>query len=100
MQEEVVVDVDVDVDVVEAEVKESEADAMIRIGKGFKHLNMFAQAAIDGTIRGLIAVGPPGIGKSHEVTQVLHQHTFIDELKGGRPTAEVIKGTIDRKSVV
>lgn len=74
--------------------QESEEDAMKRIGRAFDHLNMFADAAMQGTIRGLIVVGPPGIGKSHGVEEVMREGSMIGKLAGGRDKYEVIKGAI------
>lgn len=74
--------------------QESDEDALARIGKSFEHLEKFASAAVEGTIRGLIAVGPPGIGKSYGVEQVMKQAGVLSKLAGGKPKYEIIKGAI------
>jgi len=50
---------------------ETEADAERRIAKGFQILNEMTKSAIAGSIRAAVVSGPPGIGKSHEVLELL-----------------------------
>lgn len=74
---------------------ESEANALTRIDKTFKLLDKFTDAAIAGIIRGLIVVGPPGVGKSHGVEQQLKMANFLPANIGGEEDKyEVIKGSI------
>lgn len=73
---------------------ESEADALARIGKTFKHLDKFTDAAIQGIIRGLIVVGPPGVGKSYGVEQQLKQANLFNNIAGTEDKFEVVKGAI------
>lgn len=74
---------------------ETEADAIKRIATTFSHLNKFANAAVAGIIRGLIIVGPPGIGKSHGVEQVLRESSVFKRMANPeRESYEVIKGSI------
>lgn len=50
---------------------ESEDDAIERIRHTFDMYEKSSQAVISGAMRGLIVSGPPGIGKSHGVMQML-----------------------------
>jgi len=74
--------------------QESEKDALKRIGTTFTHLEKFTQASIEGIVRGLIVVGPPGIGKSYGVERVLGESAMMAALGGSEQGYEVIKGTI------
>lgn len=65
-------------DVVDYEQKylasESEADALKRIGHTFNMFEQIVHSVPKGNIRGLIISGPPGIGKTHTVEEVMYEH--------------------------
>jgi hypothetical protein len=83
-------------DVVEpvVEQKESETDAMDRIASRFSVLDEMSKACIAGDIRAMIVSGPPGVGKSHGVTQQMEKASMFDKIAGKRPRFEVVKGAM------
>jgi len=71
---------------------ESEDDAMDRIQHTFQMLETVATASVNGIVRGLVVSGPPGIGKSHGVEQVLKGNDVINALAGKEPNYTVVSG--------
>lgn len=71
---------------------ESEQEAMDRIRDTFEMFHNIATSVCDGTIRGLIVCGPPGIGKSHGVEEVLKRHNTFNHMKNKQPNYEIVKG--------
>jgi len=68
--------------------------AMDRIKKSFDHLDMFAEGAADGIIKGLIVSGEPGIGKSFGVMEVMERHNCLKKLSDEDRMYDVVKGAI------
>ena len=58
----------------------------------FSILDEMTQASIDGVVRGMVVTGPPGVGKSFGVEQVLEKNSLFDKLAGNKLRFEVIKG--------
>ena len=74
--------------------KQTDEERIKEIQERFEILNEMTEASIDGTVRGMIVSGPPGVGKSYGVENVLEQHNMFDRL-GDRPLKyEVIKGAM------
>lgn len=73
---------------------ESDEDAIERIAKMFTHLDKFTEAAIDGIIRGLVVVGPPGIGKTYGVEEILQRANLCNSMANGADKYQVIKGAV------
>lgn len=71
---------------------ESETDAMDRIKSSFEMLVEIVIAACEGTVRGLIVTGPPGVGKSYGVIETLRQQSLQYVLAGLEPRYEIITG--------
>jgi len=71
---------------------ETEEEAMIRINKSFTMYEDIVKATCDGTIRGLIVCGPPGIGKSYTVEDVLNRRSMTQKLRNGESNFQIIKG--------
>ena len=46
-----------------------------------------------GDIRAMIVSGPPGVGKSFGVEQVIEKAVLFDKIAGKRLRAEVVKGS-------
>jgi len=70
---------------------ESEEEAIERIRHTFAMYERSAQSVIGGVMRGLIVSGPPGIGKSHSVMQMLKYPM--------RDTMSALGGTSFNKSI-
>ena len=79
---------------VKEEKVETEEEALDRIKRRFEILDEMTDAVANGTVRGLIVSGPPGVGKSHGVEKVLGNHELIAQL-GNKPAKyEVVKGAM------
>lgn len=72
----------------------SETDDQIieRMRERFMILEEMTQASIDGVVRGMVVTGPPGVGKSFGVEQVLDKNSLFDKMAGNRSRFEIIKG--------
>lgn len=74
--------------------QQTDEERIKEIQERFDILNEMTEAAIDGTVRGMIVSGPPGVGKSYGVEHVLEEHNMFDRL-GDRPLKyEVVKGAM------
>jgi len=72
---------------------ESDEQAIERIRSRFNMLNDMTKAVKKGDVRAMIVSGPPGVGKSHGVEEVLDRYKMMESL-GGRKTHEVVKGAM------
>ena len=71
---------------------ETDAQVIKRLRERFDILNDMTQASVDGVVRGMVVTGPPGVGKSFGVEQVLNENRMFDKMAGKRDRFEVIKG--------
>ncbi len=74
--------------------KETEAEAIERIRERFEILNEMTEATMEGTVRGMVVTGPPGVGKSYGVESTLEKHHTFNKLAGKKAKYEVIKGAM------
>ena len=74
-------------------VDETDEQVMVRIKERFEILDQMATAATNGDIRAMIVSGPPGVGKSFGVEQVVEKAVLFDKIAGKRLRAEVVKGS-------
>ena len=72
--------------------KETDADIVERLRTRFQILEDMTQASIDGVVRGMVVTGPPGVGKSFGVEQVLEKNNLFDKLAGNRLRFGIEKG--------
>ena len=72
---------------------ETDEQAIERIRGRFKMLGEMTKAVRKGDVRAMIVSGPPGVGKSHGVEEVLERYKLMEDL-GGKKTHEVIKGAM------
>jgi hypothetical protein len=70
---------------------ESDAEIVERIRERFDMLKDMTKAVKKGDVRAMIVSGPPGVGKSHGVEEVLDRYALLESM-GGQKTHEVIKG--------
>ena len=94
----VMVDSPEDYQLVGEEVKttqreESDAEIVERIRERFEMLKDMTKAVKKGNVRAMIVSGPPGVGKSHGVEEVLDRYATM-EMMGAGKTHEVIKGAM------
>jgi predicted AAA+ superfamily ATPase len=73
--------------------QETDEQVMARIKERFEILDQMATAATNGDIRAMIVSGPPGVGKSFGVEQVVEKAVLFDQIAGKRLRAEVVKGS-------
>ena len=73
--------------------EESDAEIVERIRERFDMLKDMTKAVKKGNVRAMIVSGPPGVGKSHGVEEVLDRYATM-ELMGAGKTHEVIKGAM------
>ena len=71
---------------------ETDAQIIERMRERFTILDDMTQASIDGVVRGMVVTGPPGVGKSFGVEQVLEKNNLFDKIAGNKLKFEVIKG--------
>jgi hypothetical protein len=80
--------------VVENRPQETDEQVMDRIEQRFNILDDMTKAAIQGDIRAMIVVGPPGVGKSYGVEFQLEKAGLFDQISGKKIKYEVIKGAM------
>ena len=76
------------------QVKETDEQIMDRLRERFSILDEMTQASVDGVVRAMIVSGPPGVGKSYGVEQVLEKNALFDKLANKRVRFEVVKGAM------
>jgi len=72
---------------------ETDAEIIERIRTRFNMLGDMTKAVKKGDVRAMIVSGPPGVGKSHGVEEVLDRYKTLETL-GARKTHEVVKGAM------
>jgi hypothetical protein len=73
--------------------EESDSEIVERIRERFDMLKDMTKAVKKGNVRAMIVSGPPGVGKSHGVEEVLDRYATMETLGAGK-THEVIKGAM------
>ena len=74
--------------------KETDDQIIERISKRFNILDQMTKACINGDVRAMIVVGPPGVGKSYGVEQQLDKANVYTELSSRPRTFDVVKGAM------
>jgi hypothetical protein len=74
-----------------ADIEETDEETVDRIRERFDMLGDMTKAVRKGDVRAMIVSGPPGVGKSHGVEQVLDRYALMESLGAGKQH-EVIKG--------
>lgn len=74
------------------EVVESDEQIMERLRERFQILEDMTQASVDGIVRGMVVTGPPGVGKSYGVENVIDKNSLFDKMAGNRLRFGVEKG--------
>lgn len=73
---------------------ETKDEAMERIASTFAMLDKITNAASQGTVRGLVVSGPPGIGKSFGVEKQLVAANMFRTMNGSEPMYDIISGAM------
>jgi hypothetical protein len=71
---------------------ETDEEVIERIRQRFEILDEMTKATTNGDIRAMIVSGPPGVGKSYGVEQIIEKACLFDQIAGKRLRAEVVKG--------
>ena len=74
--------------------RETDEQILDRLGERFEILTEMTKAVKQGTVRAMIVSGPPGVGKSYGVEQVLQKDGLFDILGERKPKFEVVKGAM------
>jgi hypothetical protein len=76
-----------------AAVEETDAEIIERIRERFDMLKDMTKAVKKGDVRAMIVSGPPGVGKSHGVEEVLDRYKTLETL-GGASKYTIVKGAM------
>jgi hypothetical protein len=74
-------------------IEETDEETIERIRERFDMLKDMTKAVKKGDVRAMIVSGPPGVGKSHGVEEVLERYDTLETLGGGRKY-DVVKGAM------
>jgi hypothetical protein len=80
--------------IAKAQIQETDDEVMERISERFAILDEMTAATVNGDVRAMIVVGPPGVGKSYGVEYELHKSGLLDDIAGRRRNYEVVKGAM------
>lgn len=75
-------------------VEETDEEVMARIADRFEILEEMTAASIDGKVRGMIVVGPPGVGKSYGVIRQLEKAHLFEQIANKAPKYDIVKGAM------
>jgi hypothetical protein len=73
---------------------ETDEQIIERLRSRFEVLKDMTQAVKDGVVRAMIVTGPPGVGKSFGVEEVLSKEDLFNTLGNKRPKYEIVKGAM------
>ena len=77
-----------------AVAKETDEQIDTRTAERFKVLTDMTKAVKQGDVRAMIVSGPPGVGKSFGVEEVLQKDGLFDTLGERKPKFEIVKGAM------
>jgi predicted AAA+ superfamily ATPase len=74
---------------------ETDEAILARLKERFEILTDMTKAVKSGAVRAMIVSGPPGVGKSYGVEEVLSKYSLLDKLDTSKPVKyEVVKGAM------
>lgn len=73
---------------------ETDEEIIERLRVRFDILKDMTSAVKSGVVRGMIVAGPPGVGKSFGVEEVLSRENLFNQVGGFRDNFEVVKGAM------
>lgn len=74
--------------------QETDEQILERLGERFQILTEMTKAVKSGEVRAMIVSGPPGVGKSFGVEEVLSKDDLFDKLGQRKPRYEIVKGAM------
>jgi hypothetical protein len=77
-----------------AVASESDEEIVDRLKNRFEVLREMTKAVKGGTVRAMIVTGPPGVGKSFGVEEVLSKDDLFDVMGQRKPKYEIVKGAM------
>jgi len=75
-------------------VVETDDQAIERIAERFSILEEMTNATLDGIVRGMVVTGPPGVGKTYGVEQVLEKDSLFDMMADKPLRHTFVKGAM------
>jgi hypothetical protein len=78
----------------QAVATESDEEIVERLRARFEVLKQMTLAVRNGSVRAMIVSGPPGVGKSFGVEEVLSKDGLFDQLAQRKPRYEIVKGAM------
>lgn len=78
----------------EAVTEETDQQIIDRLALRFTIVDDMTRAIKNNDIRAMILSGPPGVGKSHSVEQILEKDAIFDKLADFKPKFEIVKGAL------
>jgi len=73
---------------------ETDEQGMDRIKERFEILEEMTNATLDGIVRGMVVTGPPGVGKTYGVEQVLEKDSLFDMMANRPMRHTFVKGAM------
>jgi hypothetical protein len=73
---------------------ETDEQGMDRIKERFEILDEMTNATLDGIVRGMVVTGPPGVGKTYGVEQVLEKDSLFDMMANRPMRHTFVKGAM------
>lgn len=73
---------------------ETDDEIVERLRNRFEVLKDMTRAVKEGTVRAMIVTGPPGVGKSFGVEEVLSRDDLFDIMGQRKPKYEIVKGAM------
>jgi predicted AAA+ superfamily ATPase len=74
--------------------RETDEEILVRLGERFEILTEMTKAVKSGDVRAMIVSGPPGVGKSFGVEEVLSKDDLFNALGERKPRYEIVKGAM------
>lgn len=74
--------------------EETDDEIKDRLRQRFNVLHDMTQAVKEGNVRAMIVTGPPGVGKSFGIEEVLSRNDIFDKMAQRPPRYEVVKGAM------
>ena len=73
---------------------ETDEEILIRLKEKFEDLKDLTRAIKQGKLRAAVVSGPPGVGKSHGVEEVLQKDDLFNTIAGRTPKYEIVSGAM------
>ena len=77
-----------------SEHAETDEEVMDRIAERFEILDEMTGATLDGIVRGMVVSGPPGVGKTYGIEQVIEKDSIFDVMAERPLRHTFVKGTM------